>query len=108
MTYEQGLRLTTRAIAVYFLFWVVTDLIQIPHEIVTIRHEMQETAIPKASASDYFYYDYLLRSAVLSLAENLLKIGLWLLAALSFYHCSGRVQRFFGGAEEPAARSAAD
>ena len=106
MTYEQGVRIAARAIACYFLFWVVTDITGIPGEIVTLSHEWQMAHILDASTLKGIESPtlYLLRISLVNLTANLLRIGLWLLAARWFYNPGPRIRRFFGEfAPEPNA-----
>jgi len=101
MTYEQGVRIAARAIACYFLICVVTDIIAIPGEIVTLRHEWQQTHVLRASALGAIKEPaiYFLRISLVDLTANLLRIGLWLLAARWFYNVGPRIRRFFGPPE---------
>ncbi len=105
MTYDEGVRIACRTIAVYFLFWVASDILGIPHEVATVKHYIQEVNFPhKASPGPLedlpIYY---LRSSVLTLCENVLKIALWSVGALCFYRPGPWLLRFFAYRAESAA-----
>ncbi len=98
MTYEQGIRIATRAIAVYLFAWAVSDAIDLPHIVIHLRHYLQLFNLfrsdglgPQEPSVTYF-----LRVYAASLASTILRISLWLLAARWFYQCGPQVQRYFG------------
>ena len=98
MTYEQGVRLASRALAIYLIVWAVSDAIGVPHEIMAVWHDLQEAGIPRDAMptgleDTVVYY---LRSSIILLAGTILRIALWLMAARWFYYGAPRIQRFFG------------
>lgn len=97
MTYQQGLRLVTRGIAVYLLLWAIGDLLTIPREVITIGRILT-TAHSEASVYSSAYnkvtLDYL-RTESGFLIENILKIALWISLAIWFQRCGPSIQRYF-------------
>jgi hypothetical protein len=97
MTFQQGVHIACRALSVFFLFWVVTALTALPRESMVVWHYSHELSLaranPGARADDLAVY--LLREYGLTLAETVLKIALWSMAAGYFYRCSPRILRFF-------------
>jgi hypothetical protein len=93
--------LISRAISVYLIFWVITDVISLPGELNSFLHHLDEHRRIPASvlAGDSHaraLEGYWLRTYLFALAANVLRIALWLCAAGWFYRCGPRIQRFFG------------
>jgi hypothetical protein len=98
VTYEQGVRIAARALAVYLVVWAVSDAIGLPAEIMAVRHHLQAAAIPRESMpvdleASVVYY---LRVSIMALASTILRIALWLMAARWFYYCGPRIQKILG------------
>lgn len=95
MTYEQGIRIASRIFAAYLLFWVVADATYLPREVLSVTHELQG---PGAGLSvlSAFKASYFVRLSMLYLAENILRIAVYLMAAGWFYRCGPYIQKFFG------------
>jgi hypothetical protein len=89
MTQTQAIRLVCRAIVVYLLFWTISDLIALPHELLAVEEAWN---YPGLSTRGTFY----LRDQILFLAGNVLRIAIWLALALWFYQGGPRIQRWFG------------
>ena len=98
MTYERAVKIAARSIAMYLLFWAITDVVSVPNEIMSVSHEMKLVSMAKnAGAHDAEVSQlYFLRSSVMYLAANVLRITLWVMAAGWFYRCGPAIQRFFG------------
>jgi len=94
MTQRQAARFACRAITLYLIFWVVSDLTNLPREVLSVLHEwsMLNQTVPYPS-------QYYLRSAMLFLLANILRMTLWCGFALWFYQVPPSMQRFFGVAE---------
>jgi hypothetical protein len=90
-TREQIVRIASRLFAAYLLFWVATDLIQLPREIMTVIHYQKETFAMGGSIKS----SYALRVEMLYLLDNTLQIALWLLGAGWFYRCGPKIHAFF-------------
>ncbi|MGA1982609.1 MAG: hypothetical protein ABSG84_09045 [Acidobacteriaceae bacterium] len=90
-TREQAVLISSRLFVAYLLFWVASDLISLPNEVLTLKHELLGLSPFTAS--------YYARSYVLSFAANILRIALWLMGAGWFYRCGPRIYRFFNPEE---------
>jgi hypothetical protein len=99
VTSEQAIRIASRTFAAYLLFWVISDSISIPHQLFSVAHELQGPNGLGYSILNAFKASYFVRVYILNLAENILHIALWLMAAGWFYRCGPRVQRFFNDAD---------
>jgi hypothetical protein len=88
MTSLQAVRLASRLAVLYLLFWVMSDLISLPREILGVYVALK---YPGLSTTGTFY----VRGQLLTLASNVLEIGMWSALALWFYQCGPRIQRFF-------------
>jgi hypothetical protein len=91
LTREQAVLIASRLFVAYLLFWVASDLISLPSEILTLNHEL--LGLSTFTATCYA------RSYVLSFAANVLRMTLWLMAAGWFYRCGPRIYRFFNSEE---------
>ena len=96
MTYQQGVRIVCRAISVYFLFWVVNDLISLPREATTVWYYWKEVSISGSATQARIdtLSVHLLRTYGLTLTETVLKTALWALGASYFYRCRPGALRF--------------
>ncbi|HEV2619326.1 MAG TPA: hypothetical protein VGU23_05245 [Acidobacteriaceae bacterium] len=92
-------RVASRLCVAYLLFWVIADFTVIPREFLSVVHYVQEGGNAGLSALSIFKTSYLARYYILSLAENVLRIALWLLAAGWFYRCGPRIASFFASAD---------
>jgi hypothetical protein len=92
LTRDQLIIIASRLFAAYLLFWVVSDLISLPSEILTLNHELLGLST--------FTATYYARSYVLNFAANILRMVLWLMGAGWFYRCGPRIQAFFAAETE--------
>ena len=89
MTLEQGFRLTTRALTVYSLFWLVDEILLLPADIHGLLHYVRPVSAVVQDPYWIRYYGWLS-------CERLIKISLSLWAA-TFFYCGGpTLRRFFG------------
>ncbi len=89
MTVPQAIRIVSRLIVLYLLFWVVSDLTGLPREILGVRGAwLESTGSVRAT--------YYLREEILFLGSNVLRMTMWAALAILFYQCGPRIQRFFG------------
>jgi hypothetical protein len=95
LTREQAVLIASRLFAAYFLFWVVSDVIALPHQILTISHELRGPFSLGLSTLSAFNASYYARTFILDLLDNLLRIILWLMAAGWFYRCGPKIKSFF-------------
>jgi hypothetical protein len=100
ITREQAVRIASRLFACYLLFWVVNDIIALPHEVLTVFHELQGPSAIGFSALSAFKASYYARTSILTLAGNILEIALWAVAAGWFYCCGPRIYHFFTAGDE--------
>jgi hypothetical protein len=95
ITRDQAVLIASRLFAAYLLFWAVSDLLAVPHEFLTISHELRGPSSLGYSALSAFNASYYARTFILNLLENLLHITLWLMAAGWFYRCGPKISNFF-------------
>jgi hypothetical protein len=97
---DQAILLASRIFAAFLLFWVVVDMIELPHELFSVMHYLPtQTGMSLVQA---LHSSYIVSLYMMYLLANILRIALWLLAAGWFYRCGPRIQRFFTGeAEKP-------
>jgi hypothetical protein len=88
MTYDQGVRLASRALSIYMLICALSDFISLPREIGSTLRALH------GGSSNYLFAE------VGFLLGNVLRILVWLLLAMLFYRCGPRVREFFGPPEE--------
>jgi hypothetical protein len=100
MTYEQGIRIASRTFAAYLLFWVVSDATLLPRQVLDIVHEVKGPLLDLSWFSA-FKASFYMRVYILYLAENMLRMAMWLMAAGWFYRCTPRIQRFFAATDSP-------
>jgi hypothetical protein len=93
MTPTQAVKIVCRAIVLYLLFWIITDITALPREILALHHAWVN-AFAVASGS------YYLREQILYLAANVLLMSLWSVLALWFYQGGPRIQRWFGAEQD--------
>jgi hypothetical protein len=101
VTSEQATRIASRTFAAYLLFWVITDATYLPREILDVVHELQGPGTYGYSALSAFNASHYVRVYILYLAENILRIAIWLMTAGWFYRCGPHIQRFFNDAGTP-------
>ncbi len=99
MTLSDGVKVATRLVVLYLLFWIVTDLVSLPREIASLLYELR-TRTSGRPTHDVYY----LRSSILYLTGNVLLIALWSLLAMWFYRCGPVIQRFFGVSQPPCTK----
>jgi hypothetical protein len=92
MTSAQAVRLASRLVVLYLLFWVIADLVNLPRELLAVYVALR---FPGLSATGTFY----VRGQIIVLASIILEIALWSALALWFYGAGPRIQRFFGLAD---------
>lgn len=99
---KDAVLLVSRALALYLLFWSVTDILLLPGELNSILHHLRDLREPVAAgntsgAETYFHHvhDYQLRYYLFSFSANVARIVAWIMAAGWFYRCGPRVQHFF-------------
>jgi hypothetical protein len=92
LTREQAILIISRLFAAYLLFWVITDITMLPHEVLSVAHYIKATGSVLGANTSLPVTTYTLRFYMLSLMENLLHIALWLLAAGWFYRCGPRIR----------------
>jgi hypothetical protein len=90
MTYQQGVKLACRAFSLYLLFWVLSDLIDVPREAMVVLHYVRVESHSPNPMDLYFLREY---SMVLE--ANVLKASLWGLFAWLFYRGGPWISRFF-------------
>jgi hypothetical protein len=95
ITREQAILIASRLFACYLLFWVFSDIIALPREILTISHELQGPSSLGFSTLSAFKASYYARTYILGLAANILQIALWFVAAGWFYRCGPRIRSLF-------------
>ena len=100
LTREQAVLIVSRAITCYLLFWAVSDIIGLPHEILTVTHELLGPSSLGFSTLSAFKASYYTRYYILNLAANVLSIALLLTAAGWFYRCGPRIRNFFAAMSE--------
>jgi len=88
MTYNDGVKIASRVAALYLIFWVISDAIDLPQEVMSLRHTLPDSIYPQGG--------YFIRQALMLVARTVLKIALWLMAAIWFYKCGPGIQKFFG------------
>jgi hypothetical protein len=103
VTSEQAIRIASRTIAAYLIFWAISDATYLPREVLSLVHELQGPHAFGYSALSAFKASYFARLYILYFAENILRIALFLIAAGWFYRCGPRIQRFFDDTDAPAA-----
>ena len=94
LTTRQAILIASRLFAAYLLFWVITDVIAIPRELLSVTHYAREGTEFGTSLIGVFHQSYLFREYVLNLLANILTIALWLMIAGWFYRCGPRIQNF--------------
>jgi len=92
MTQSQAIRLVCRAIVLYLLFWIISDITWLPREILAVEHAW--VSAPALKSGGYY-----LREQILYLAANVLHIALWSVLAISFYQGGPRIERWFGAGD---------
>ena len=97
---DQAILIASRLFAAYLLFWFLFDLTLLPHQLFHVVHYLKESRVVGLSVAIAKDDSYLLRSYVLEMLGNILRIVLLLMAAGWFYRCGPRIQRFFGAGAE--------
>jgi hypothetical protein len=104
VTNDQVIRVATRALAVYLVIWAISDVIELPRAVTTMLHYLQEAqyrrnGMPANIDVSVLYY---LRYSIIGLAAIILRIAVWLIAALWLCRCGPWLQRFFGFSNDPS------
>jgi len=100
LTREQAVLIACRVSVAYLLFWIIDDLTVLPHEILSVAHYMHETGSVLGANTRLPDTTYLLRTYILELLANILRIALWVIAAGWFYRCGPRIHRYFAPESE--------
>ena len=116
MTKEQGFRLVTRALVVYFLFWVISDLVALPQDILPMARYWHRYVMAKQMNQFVSEETYWLRYYALRCCALIIEVTAWLWAAGWFYRGAPAIRRFFLEADtvgdatcgEPSVEAAAD
>jgi hypothetical protein len=95
VTREQTVLIVSRLFAAYLLFWVVSDLIDLPREIIDVVHLIKQGLEMGMSVLSLTRTSEITRRYMLILMAAILKMALWLMGAGWFYRCGPRIQRFF-------------
>ena len=98
MTTKQAVVIVSRGLAVYFLFWFVSDLTYLPSNLFSLWHHRN-----MLGATDWT--TYLRDSDLISLSFRLLRMVVLFFAVQWFYRAGPAVQGYFLDStdEEPAA-----
>jgi hypothetical protein len=100
MTYEQGVRIASRALAIYMLGVALSNLLQIPREITAVFTQLAYSNGPHPTEASQRIATAGVASAIGFLAGNIIGAVIWSLAAILLYRCGRTIQRFFGPASE--------
>jgi hypothetical protein len=101
MTYEQGVRIACRYVVVFLLIAAIGEVISLPSAILNLRYELHHAALESVTMADIDSPPvHFLRSAILAFCALMLRLALNLAAAMWFYRCGPRLQRFFGATTE--------
>ena len=76
----QVIRIASRLIAAYLLLWALDDLTALPREVLGVAHYLHAAYSAGLSRTGALDASYLLRTYILDLAANTLRIALWLMA----------------------------
>lgn len=90
MSSRQALILASRVICIYLLFWVVSNLIDLPADFLALH---QHLSVLSPSSNDTYwsrYYSLRLEALILKTVVELFFAGL-------FYRCGPRVCQFLAG-----------
>jgi hypothetical protein len=90
MSSRQAVVLASRVLCVYLIFWVVSNLIDLPADIFALHKHWSDLA----SGPDISYERYLFRYDSLRVEALILKSALELLFAGVFYRCGPRISQF--------------
>ncbi|HXE07125.1 MAG TPA: hypothetical protein VN612_04460 [Acidobacteriaceae bacterium] len=87
--YLQLIRIISRAIAVFFLYWAFVSLVAIPRDLLALAHY----GLPgQAAVASQTYWTMTYTTDLLG---GLIRIVVLCIAAGWFYRCGPRIQRFF-------------
>ena len=81
LTREQAILIASRLVVAYLLFWVIDDLTILPHELVSVAHYMHRTGSVLGTNTSLPENSYLLRTYVLEVLGNVLRMAIWLMVA---------------------------
>ncbi|MBB5056635.1 hypothetical protein HDF16_001320 [Granulicella aggregans] len=98
MTRDQCVQIAARALAIYLFVWAVSDVLSLPHMIVSIRHYMYELKLEGNDIGKSVATGHYLRLELTYLGEYVLRTVLWLAAARWLYSCGPWLQSFFNDA----------
>jgi hypothetical protein len=101
LTRNQAILIASRLFAAYLLFWVVSDLIDLPRQAMDVVHLIKQGIEMGMSLVGAVTTSFTMDRYMLYLLAAVLKMALWLLAAGWFYRCGPRIQAFFGSDEAP-------
>lgn len=86
----QLIRIISRAIAVFFLYWAFVSLIALPRDLLALVHYTLPIGRPSTPTGTYWTMTY-----IADLLGGLIRIVALCIAAGWFYRCGPRIQRFF-------------
>jgi len=92
MTYNDGVKIVSRALAVYFVAAALGLLIDLPH---TALNLVRDIGMAREINPDA-YFTQQVRESIFWFAEYVLRLAIWLALALWCYRCGPRIQKFFG------------
>jgi hypothetical protein len=95
LTREQAVLIASRLFAAYLLFWVITDTIVLPRQIIDVVHTLNQSTAMGRSMLSAINAPSTMRLYIIYLTENVLRITLSLMAAGWFYRCTPRIRNFF-------------
>ena len=87
MSTKQAVTIVSRALAIYFLVWFLTDLTYIPSSLYSLFHH--------AGAVSAMATPYWRNSDLLSLSSRLLRMILLFFAVQWFYRAGPSIQKYF-------------
>jgi hypothetical protein len=95
MTTEQGFRLVTRALTVFSLFWVVSEILYFPADVIGVAHHLQLLRMAREMDKYVAEETYWVRYYAELVCMRIIMVTLSLWMALIFYQGGPRLRRFF-------------
>jgi hypothetical protein len=105
MTYNQGVRIATRTIAIYLIVLALLDVLALADTVPALIRVSR--LFPPALPNTVYAHPprdlggELMWTALAAIVFTVAKIAICLAAARWFYVCGSWLQRFFGGSDEP-------
>jgi hypothetical protein len=100
LTRDQAVLIASRLFACYLLLWALSDLIDLPREVLSLAHEMLGPEGFGFTLRSALHVSYYVRMSILYLAAHTLRIALWLVAFGWFYRCGPRIRNFFAAEDQ--------